>query len=156
MSQSLTTSTLTAQDSLLIENTHISQTFNGTINVTSRGGSFTPFGIDTSYNFGYSVAVNDIGDFMVVGIPGYEESTYSVSYDSGIVRAYTYDYPDGWTQKGQDISALDISWGDILGTKGGTSERDRFGHQVECDSTCLLYTSPSPRDGLLSRMPSSA
>ena len=24
------------------------------------------------------------------------------------------------------------------------------------DHTCLLYTSPSPRDGLLSRMPSSA
>ena len=24
------------------------------------------------------------------------------------------------------------------------------------DITCLLYTSPSPRDGLLSRMPSSA
>ena len=24
------------------------------------------------------------------------------------------------------------------------------------DNTCLLYTSPSPRDGLLSRMPSSA
>ena len=24
------------------------------------------------------------------------------------------------------------------------------------DKTCLLYTSPSPRDGLLSRMPSSA
>ena len=27
---------------------------------------------------------------------------------------------------------------------------------VEIASTCLLYTSPSPRDGLLSRMPSSA
>ena len=25
-----------------------------------------------------------------------------------------------------------------------------------CNTTCLLYTSPSPRDGLLSRMPSSA
>ena len=25
-----------------------------------------------------------------------------------------------------------------------------------CASCCLLYTSPSPRDGLLSRMPSSA
>ena len=25
-----------------------------------------------------------------------------------------------------------------------------------CVNTCLLYTSPSPRDGLLSRMPSSA
>ena len=27
---------------------------------------------------------------------------------------------------------------------------------VDKHSTCLLYTSPSPRDGLLSRMPSSA
>ena len=30
-----------------------------------------------------------------------------------------------------------------------------FGPQLG-DGTCLLYTSPSPRDGLLSRMPSSA
>ena len=28
--------------------------------------------------------------------------------------------------------------------------------EVQLDDTCLLYTSPSPRDGLLSRMPSSA
>ena len=27
---------------------------------------------------------------------------------------------------------------------------------IERSSSCLLYTSPSPRDGLLSRMPSSA
>ena len=27
---------------------------------------------------------------------------------------------------------------------------------IHLDQTCLLYTSPSPRDGLLSRMPSSA
>ena len=27
---------------------------------------------------------------------------------------------------------------------------------VDASSACLLYTSPSPRDGLLSRMPSSA
>ena len=31
-------------------------------------------------------------------------------------------------------------------------EREHF----ESYETCLLYTSPSPRDGLLSRMPSSA
>ena len=30
------------------------------------------------------------------------------------------------------------------------------GSVVSFTSTCLLYTSPSPRDGLLSRMPSSA
>ena len=36
--------------------------------------------------------------------------------------------------------------------------RDREGLRVELDGlgVCLLYTSPSPRDGLLSRMPSSA
>ena len=28
--------------------------------------------------------------------------------------------------------------------------------KIELDKLCLLYTSPSPRDGLLSRMPSSA
>ena len=32
----------------------------------------------------------------------------------------------------------------------------RFCFDVCCQGTCLLYTSPSPRDGLLSRMPSSA
>ena len=30
------------------------------------------------------------------------------------------------------------------------------GYSVVCYMSCLLYTSPSPRDGLLSRMPSSA
>ena len=31
-----------------------------------------------------------------------------------------------------------------------------LGKAVKLTKTCLLYTSPSPRDGLLSRMPSSA
>ena len=33
--------------------------------------------------------------------------------------------------------------------------KDGFGEWIHPDG-CLLYTSPSPRDGLLSRMPSSA
>ena len=33
---------------------------------------------------------------------------------------------------------------------------DTINVEEEWDSNCLLYTSPSPRDGLLSRMPSSA
>ena len=38
-----------------------------------------------------------------------------------------------------------------------TSEiRDRNNDSRDVIVTCLLYTSPSPRDGLLSRMPSSA
>ena len=35
-------------------------------------------------------------------------------------------------------------------------EVDRIRVIVDQDYICLLYTSPSPRDGLLSRMPSSA
>ena len=36
------------------------------------------------------------------------------------------------------------------------SARKEKGAVVESSGRCLLYTSPSPRDGLLSRMPSSA
>ena len=45
---------------------------------------------------------------------------------------------------------------------GGTWYRNRYpGARFDSESftygySCLLYTSPSPRDGLLSRMPSSA
>ena len=50
---------------------------------------------------------------------------------------------------------------------GGVGERTREGNDLymemkesgvinDAKLTCLLYTSPSPRDGLLSRMPSSA
>ena len=41
----------------------------------------------------------------------------------------------------------------VIGSGGqGLKKVDNFGK----GSFCLLYTSPSPRDGLLSRMPSSA
>ena len=33
---------------------------------------------------------------------------------------------------------------------------EHFDFRLEHSKDCLLYTSPSPRDGLLSRMPSSA
>ena len=36
------------------------------------------------------------------------------------------------------------------------SARLRTQQNIEQQIACLLYTSPSPRDGLLSRMPSSA
>ena len=38
----------------------------------------------------------------------------------------------------------------------GTGTGGRFGTNWARFNDCLLYTSPSPRDGLLSRMPSSA
>ena len=38
----------------------------------------------------------------------------------------------------------------------GTESKGGEGMRRERNGSCLLYTSPSPRDGLLSRMPSSA
>ena len=54
-------------------------------------------------------------------------------------------------------SKLDFQQGDVvlLAADLGRFNSSRS-ELVEKFSTCLLYTSPSPRDGLLSRMPSSA
>ena len=40
--------------------------------------------------------------------------------------------------------------------KRGSGVEARLQEVIERSPLCLLYTSPSPRDGLLSRMPSSA
>ena len=51
--------------------------------------------------------------------------------------------------------------GDPERREGGGNGEARYSHaicvyMIEVGGDCLLYTSPSPRDGLLSRMPSSA
>ena len=43
----------------------------------------------------------------------------------------------------------------ISGYSGGKTENPTY-KEVTYGNTCLLYTSPSPRDGQISRMPSSA
>ena len=50
--------------------------------------------------------------------------------------------------------AIKIYEGQLLALK--TFKQDEFLKKKIEDMNCLLYTSPSPRDGLLSRMPSSA
>ena len=58
------------------------------------------------------------------------------------------------------VTAKDIALGIIkkLGTSGGTGYVLEYAGEAISDLTidCLLYTSPSPRDATLSRMPSSA
>src|SRR5665647_2099497 len=53
------------------------------------------------------------------------------------------------TSVGDLVVAFGDRGGDATGSKPGPVRLGRV-------SLCLLYTSPSPRDGLLSRMPSSA
>ena len=59
---------------------------------------------------------------------------------------------------GLPMIELTYNWPDENGNSENYGEGRNFGHlayRVE-NIYCLLYTSPSPRDGLLSRMPSSA
>ena len=65
-----------------------------------------------------------------------------------------------------DLRLSELATGEGSGTWGNTTntnleliaEAFSFGTEAITTNadTCLLYTSPSPRDGLLSRMPSSA
>ena len=54
------------------------------------------------------------------------------------------------TRVGDQVFAVDDT---CSHSDASLSEGDVTDFKIEC---CLLYTSPSPRDGLLSRMPSSA
>ena len=60
------------------------------------------------------------------------------------------DYKDLNMLKGYITETGKIVPSRITGTKA------RYQRQLSRAINCLLYTSPSPRDGLLSRMPSSA
>ena len=59
------------------------------------------------------------------------------------------------------VLALGLSMGTVVAQKIGHIAMDQLVQlmpetQAAQTEICLLYTSPSPRDGLLSRMPSSA
>ena len=85
-----------------------------------------------------SVSVNDLGEVV-------ENLTDQVVVDLT-------------TDKGKDCVSVDSPVVQLV--DGG--DRDKLIAEQKADTTldpywrCLLYTSPSPRDGLLSRMPSSA
>ena len=55
--------------------------------------------------------------------------------------------------KSQNIIPTHLEFVDIAGLVRGASKGEGLGNQF---LGCLLYTSPSPRDATLSRMPSSA
>ena len=56
---------------------------------------------------------------------------------------------NNWGQGSDQLNPTGILWGDYKRVRGSKVSSGK-------NNSCLLYTSPSPRDGLLSRMPSSA
>ena len=81
-----------------------------------------------------------------------------INYKIGEVHdgAATMDYMELEQERGITISsaATTCHWTRFLGE---SSSSDKDDHTINIiDTPCLLYTSPSPRDATLSRMPSSA
>ena len=54
------------------------------------------------------------------------------------------------------LTACDSGSNDVVDYQPGNAILGDFGIATEHIDSCLLYTSPSPRDATLSRMPSSA
>ena len=69
-----------------------------------------------------------------------------------ILEGNEFDLPIMSPTAGPDV--LDIR--KLYGEAGVFTYDPGFTSTASCDSTCLLYTSPSPRDLSTSRMPSSA
>ena len=67
---------------------------------------------------------------------------------------------DAFYRRAERLVADGADFLDVGGVKAGpgdfVGEDEELERVVPAVEACLLYTSPSPRDGLLSRMPSSA
>ena len=66
----------------------------------------------------------------------------------------TVDAEGNYDLKAFQMLATTVVSGKLLGVDGKSLEGKQV--RLQTITSCLLYTSPSPRDGLLSRMPSSA
>ena len=81
-----------------------------------------------------------------------------MSFESGAIKTITEAFDK------EDLTVPPMHWehGTLWVDTNSEEDMDLIAETLENDylsadcKTCLLYTSPSPRDGLLSRMPSSA
>ena len=91
---------------------------------------------------------------MAIGIVGIKRGMTRIFSEDGnsvpvtVIEAEPNRVAQIKTKESDGYAAIQVSSGEV---KPSNVTRPLAGHY-----SCLLYTSPSPRDGLLSRMPSSA
>ena len=74
----------------------------------------------------------------------------------GILETGLTDMPQCMPDEYKDECSIQAYWNYYINDKKNIANLKTETLYEERPETCLLYTSPSPRDGLLSRMPSSA
>ena len=102
------------------------------------------------------IKLNKVSKFFKVGEENFTAlHEVSLEIESGAFMSFVGPSGSGKTTLLNLIGGLDVpTSGDIYFKESGLSSMSR--QQMAQYRSCLLYTSPSPRDGLLSRMPSSA
>ena len=106
-----------------------------------------------------ATSVQARNEYLQNGTNTCSQGSFDVSIEQ---RDDTYNYnhynPSSNYEGTDDDRMLRFTWRKYLGTACTDefiAEQEKQ-MQIQTHPTCLLYTSPSPRDGLLSRMPSSA
>ena len=124
----------------------------------------TAHNYDFVFKDSFNLFKNDIADFLEVELPGiasYLETEFAEIETNLELLDLNFMLKDGsilHLEEEAEISVSDLIRFASYDLKLYNRYRDRVRTIILCIKgyTCLLYTSPSPRDGLLSRMPSSA
>ena len=129
------------------------------LDIQNEFGGSNPIGINEYYGAASGIPSSgtiDFADFYgasnVVVISSNQKQILASSFVSAggtlQINSGVYIWSDSTSVAALiiDVACTVINYGRIMGRGGNGSYT----------GTCLLYTSPSPRDGLLSRMPSSA
>ena len=121
---------------------------NGSTSALTIGGNITNGANTLTLNATSAGAINVTG---VIGNGGGGITVNSGAASAGIVTLSGNNTYSGTTTLTSGILRATTSANAL-----GAGALSLGGGQLQLANTCLLYTSPSPRDGLLSRMPSSA
>ena len=109
-----------------------------------RGTTFTDDGTPTMFEYG-----NLAGFPYMIGGDGYGNT---LMRDVGLMPEL--ERRTGYLRAGYDLTDSIELFVDL--SAGSTEGVSSTPYYINCPNTCLLYTSPSPRDRTRSRMPSSA
>ena len=104
---------------------------------------------------GVLIVVHEFGHYVAARWCGVRILRFSVGFGHALWQRRLGKDGTEWAigifPLGGYVKMLDEREGDVA-----PEERERAFNRQSVGKRCLLYTSPSPRDGLLSRMPSSA
>ena len=128
-----------------------------TVKAYARGTTITPQDLDDEE---FSLTI-DKANYFAFKVDDIEEAHSHINFQQLATDRAAYRLADQFDQDalgyltGFKQSSLHTNADTVNSTVNGAVSVSTAGTDELLD-TCLLYTSPSPRDGLLSRMPSSA